>query len=229
MSESIKQRVRKLLNLARDSGATEAEAANAMSMASALMLKYNIEVTDEPDAKTVGMSKRYCMGYSDSWHITCSSAAAMLYSCKNIVHNRGQAGYSFVGRLSNGEMAGETMEFLINQVEVLYKQYLPRGLSKEARAEFRRTFKQAAAMRLVNRVWEILEQMKKDDNKALEYTGSKALVIVESIKQQLKEAEDFMKQQIPGVKTMKTRVLQGGSGTRAGIEAGNRIEINRKV
>lgn len=229
MSENIKQKIRKLLNLANNAGATEAEAANAMAMASALMLKYNIEVTDEPDEQKVVRSDRYCVGYTESWHISCCSAAAMLYSCKNIVHNRGDSGYSFVGRANNVEMAGETMLYIINQVEMLYKQALPKGLSKGDRAEFRRTFKQACAMRVVNRVWQILEDMKSSDAKAIEYTGSKALVVVESIKQQLQEAADFLKLTMPDLVPLKSRPKQVGSGTLAGIQAGERVQLNRKI
>lgn len=229
MSDNIKEKIRKLLNLANNSGATEAEAANAMAMASALMLKYNIEITDEPDLQVVGQSERYMKGYSESWHHSCSSAAAMLYSCKNIIHNRGERGYSFVGRLNNTQMAGETLNFIINQIEIFYKQYLPKGLSKSERANFRRTFKQAASMRIVNRVWEILEELKTNDNKALEYTGSKALVVIQSIKQQLEEAEAFLVDKMPHIKEMKSRVPQGGLGTHAGIQAGNQVELNRKM
>lgn len=229
MSNPIKDRIRKLLNLANNSGATEAEATAAMEMASALMLKYNIEVDPETDELKTIRGSKVLAGYDEPWHITCSAAAAMLYSCINIVHSRGEYGYSFVGRPENVEMAGELMLFIVDQVEQLYKQYLPKGLSKADRAEFRRTFKQACAMRVYNRAFEIMEQFKNNDAKALEYTGSRALVVVESIKQQLDEARDFIAKEMPDVKDLVERPKKYGSGTRAGIEAGNKVELNRKI
>lgn len=226
---NIKDRIRKLLNLANNKGATEAEATSAMEMASALMLKHNIQVDPETDELKTTRGNPVLGGYDEPWHITCSSTAALLYSCLNVVHDRGTNGYSFVGRPENVEMAGETMLFLIDQVEILYKQYLPKGLSKVDRAEFRRTFKQACAMRVYNRAWDIMEQFKNNDAKALEYTGSKALVVVESIKQQLDEAREFLTRDMPEVKTLVQRPKKYGSGTLAGIDAGEHVELNRKV
>ena len=45
-TDSIIKRIKKLLTLANNSGATEAEAKNAMAMAQRLMTKYNISMAN---------------------------------------------------------------------------------------------------------------------------------------------------------------------------------------
>jgi len=50
-TNSIIKRIKKLLTLANNSGATEAEAKNAMAMAQRLMTKYNISVANVGDEK----------------------------------------------------------------------------------------------------------------------------------------------------------------------------------
>lgn len=50
-TDSIIKRIKKLLTLANNSGATEAEAKNAMAMAQRLMTKYNISVANVGDEK----------------------------------------------------------------------------------------------------------------------------------------------------------------------------------
>ena len=50
-TNSIIKRIKKLLTLANNSGATEAEAKNAMAMAQRLMTRYNISVANVGDEK----------------------------------------------------------------------------------------------------------------------------------------------------------------------------------
>lgn len=229
MSQAIKDKIRKLMNLATNQGSTEGEAANAMAMASSLMLRYNIELDPETDELKVIKGSRILEGYDEAWHLTCSSAAATLCHVKNVTYNRGRGGYYFVGRKESVETAEQMMVFIIDQVEQQYKLNLPKGLDKATRAEFRRTFKYACANRVMSRAWDIVEQFRNNDAMALEYTGSRALVVVESIDLQLKEIKDFMSQTMPDVTELTTRPRQGGNGTLAGLRAGDRVELNKKV
>jgi hypothetical protein len=52
----INERIRKLLALAKDAGATEAERDSALARASEMMLKYNIEHIDDANAPGVEIS-----------------------------------------------------------------------------------------------------------------------------------------------------------------------------
>jgi hypothetical protein len=228
MSQSIKDRIRKLLNLANNKGATEAEATNAMEMASALMLRYNIELEPDSDELKVIRGSTILEGYDEKWHLTCSSAAACLCYVQNVKYVDGHGGFYFVGRKDSVEAAEQLMVYIIDQVERLYKEHLPKGLPQPIRAEFRRTFKYACANRVMQRAWDIVEQFRNNDAVALEYTGSTALVVVESIDIQLKEARDFLSKQ-SGVKDLVTRPPKGGNGTLVGLKAGDRVELNKGV
>jgi hypothetical protein len=226
MSEAIISKIRKLLAVgAASSGATEAEAESAMNMAAALMAKYNIELP--PDAPEAGAIKGMPFdGFDESWHIQCGAAAGTLYSCAHTVWRR-SGRHSFVGRPDNINACEQTFRFLVNEVERLYKFNLPKGLSKDARAEFRRNFKYACARRLAARAWAIIQELRNSDVKALEATGSRALVVVASIDQQLAEAAEILEKE--GVKTMVVRQRMPGFGTQQGRNAGDTVELQRRV
>ncbi len=228
MNNPIKDRIRKLLNLANNAGATEAEATSAMEMATALMLKYNIELDPEEDQLKVKEGPVVLENLDEAWHLVACQAAAYLFMTKVVVCLPKGFGFYFVGRPQNIEMAADTAKFIIDQVERQYKLHLPPGLDKSTRAEFRRTFKYACAGRIMQRAYEIVDSFKKSDAKALEYTGSRALVIVESIELQLKEAKEYLETR-ENLKNVTTRPRKGGNGTLAGIRAGDRVELNRKI
>lgn len=106
-----------------------------------------------------------------------AQAAAVLYGCDIFTYDQGRQGVLFVGREENVEMAEQTMFWLMRQVELLYKQHLPKGLSQRDRAEYRKTFKAACAQRVHHRAVELMIQMKNDERTAQEATGQNALVV----------------------------------------------------
>lgn len=224
----IRERIKKLLNLANNPGATEAEAAQAMEMATALMLKYNIEIDPDDDEAKVTKGETVLRDLDETWHFIACQAAAYLFMCQAIVLLPRGFGFYFIGRKQNIEMSEETAKFIIDQINYQYKNHLPPGLDRATRAEFRRTFKHACAGRVMQRAYHIVDSFKKSDAKAIEYTGSRALVIVESIELQLKESRDFMNKD-SNIKEMVTRPRKHGNGTIAGLRAGDKIELNRKV
>lgn len=221
----IVERIKKLMRIGQpNSGATEDEAATAMSLASALMLKHNLDVQldDDKDDKEA-VHGNYTLGHDD-WHINCANAAALLYSCRTLILRR-SGGISFVGRKNNIEACEMTLGYLVCEVERLYKLHLPKGMSKIDRANYRRTFKWACSMRLAARAWAIIEMLRRDDLKAIEATGSRALVVVESIDAQLKAADMLL----GDVKTMVVHPRAAGMGTLDGRRAGETVELQRRV
>jgi hypothetical protein len=62
----------------------------------------------------------------------------------------------------------------MRQVEGLYKSALPKGLDKSTRGEFRRTFKEACALRVKERAEKLMREMKQNNDNA---TGHNALVV----------------------------------------------------
>jgi Protein of unknown function (DUF2786) len=221
------EKIKKLLRLGQpNSGATDAEAHAAMQMASALMLKHNIEVNLDDDRAQGATQGQFRLGYDATWHYECASAAGLLYSCRLVI-SRGTATIAFVGRADNIQACEITTQYLCAEVERLYKVALPKGMSKEERAEYRRSFKFACGRRIAARAWAIMETLRNDDLKAIEATGSRALVIVESIDAQLAEADAMLASM--GVKVQAVKAKRVGTGTIAGQTAGDSVELQKKV
>jgi hypothetical protein len=228
--DNIVEKIRKMLALASNSGATEAEAAQALEMATFLMAKHNID-QDALVEKREGIVKKTASrtDFDDKWHAWIVSAVALLNACRGLDHSSGM--FSFVGRESNVDAAMVMLPFIVDQIERLYKEGLPRGMSKAHRANYRRTFKQACAARVHLRATEIMQSLRTRDDVAMKATGSRALVVVQSIDQQLEEAREWMIENMPGVTFGQARKskLAFGAGTAAGMSAGDKVQINRSV
>lgn len=219
MSE-IQDRIRKLFALANDKSATEGEASNALEMATALMLKYNIDHI--PDKGNIKGDRRET-GKRDNWELWVMSVCANLNGCKS---TKGQLTGSFIGRPEDTAAAWEMWQFLITQIERLYKRDLPPRMTQSARANFRRTYKQACAIRLYERAQEILNNLRTHDN---QISGCTALVVAQSFDQRMHEAEEFLKSTGVTFVKRKVRAPKYGLGTREGLRAGDEVKINEAV
>jgi hypothetical protein len=190
-----KARIAKLLNMTVENGCSEDEATNAMRMAAGLATKIGIELdavrpAGAPKPKIVEKRKYTVMKVYECF---CSEAAAVLYGVDCYAPNYGKNGYWFLGREENVELAEQTMIWLVQQVEQLYKQSLPRGLSKRDRANFRGSFKDACGGRLYQRALLLMREMETQDATAQASTGSSALVVAgyfETLRNEIKEYED---------------------------------------
>lgn len=233
--QDVAEKIRKLLALARNSGASEGEASNAMQFAAALMVKYNISEEDlgsDDKAARAAIEELRVTGDWDLWASFIVGAAATLNTCRGFFtpgwkHNIVAA--TFVGRAANREMAVEMFKYLVDQVEIEYKRALPKGLTQHDRAEFRRTFKNACARRLHSRANTIIWELQHDNATAQRLTGSTALVIAESFTEQLEDIAKWMKDQNIILKSRKSRGGGYGNGSAAGRAAGDRIQIQKQL
>ena len=211
----IQDKIRKLLALANDKGASEGEAANAMQMATALMMKYNITHLSDPSPVNTDARKREY----DLWEAWLLTIVGKLNGCKA---HMGRDWMAFTGREENRLACWQMFEFIAEQIERLYKRDLPKGMTQSRRANFRRTYKQAAATRVYVRGEEILLALRTKDN---EISGCTALVVAQTFDQMMGEAEQYLESK--GItlrsKTSKTKV---GFGTLAGMAAGEEVKIN---
>lgn len=233
MSEDrIRDKVRALLAKTKPgSGCTEEEAATAMSLAMAMMQRHGINVSldDDAEASAPGWGPKTERENYMKWHLELAGAASLLYSCKHFIWTC-EDGYKFqfVGRPDNTDAAHTTFLWLVEQVEALYKEHLPPGLSKALRAELRRTFKYACALRIRGRAWQLLERMVTDDKLAIASTGSTALVVKTHHEQLHNEADNLIKER-PNTKTLAIRPAKSGVGTAMGFRAGDRVQLNQQV
>ena len=179
MSDPIRDRISKLLNMTTANGCTEDEQETALRMAAAMAMKAGIELdslraADAPKPKAVARNRSQELKPHQA---LCAVAAATLYGIECNVYNLGKDGIMFVGREELIELAEETMFWLFRQIESLYKTALPKGMTQARRAEFRKTFKAACAERTRDRAWEYMREIKRNERMAQEATGHNALVV----------------------------------------------------
>lgn len=196
--KKARDRIAKLMNMTVENGCTEDEAASAMAMAAGIAAQLGIELDQvqaaTADSKPRKMTEKYKGEELKVQEAFCGEAAASLYGVEFNAPNLGKHGYWFIGREENIELAQTTMLWLIRQVELLYKQHLPKGMTQKARAEFRATFKQACAQRVKQRAWQLMRDMSRDDVSAQAATGQNALVVVGHFKQLKAEIDDYWDQ-----------------------------------
>lgn len=179
--DKLKAKIGKLLNMTVENGCTEDEQESAMRMAAGLAARAGIEL-ESLRAKDTSSAERKAIKKSISQEfkihqIFSAQAAAALYGCELFLYDQGRQGLLFVGREENVEMAEQTMFWLMRQVELLYKQHLPRGMTQRDRAEYRKTFKAACAQTVMRRAQQLMYEMKTNEHKAQEATGQNALVV----------------------------------------------------
>lgn len=217
MSDKIKQRIEKLLAMSRDSGASENEVSQALKMATELMIKHNISETQ----LGIQMKAGDMIEFAD-FHKIVGMAVAQLFGA--IPVTRGSQ-IQFVGREDNVDACEFTMRWVILQIEHLYKVSLPKGMSQSDRANYRRTFKKSAAIRVLQRVAEIISQIEKEG-----VSGCAALVVVDQRKQLADEAKQFAETQFNGLRSKTTSLRVAVTpGAIAGRAAGDRVQLNRNV
>jgi hypothetical protein len=116
-------RVRKMLALGRDAGATEGERDNALRAAYATMAKYNLDMLEVDAAKAEddprAESRETFLGLP--WCQRISHAVAELLFCKYVVSNKHNGGrydkaHAFIGKRSNALTAIELSRYLCDSV-----------------------------------------------------------------------------------------------------------------
>lgn len=190
-------KISKLMNMTTENGCSEDEQETAMSMAASIAARLGIELSSI-QAATGETTKRKAVkkSYMQEWkphQVEAFLAAGYLYNCETRMYSHGKGGLFYVGRDENIEMAEQTAFWLMRQVELLYKQNLPRGLSQSMRAQYRKNFKAACANRVKIRAIKLMREMEFNERAAQEATGSTALVVQGHFKTLRQEIEDYYK------------------------------------
>ena len=219
MSE-IHEKITNLLELARNNPSEE-EAATAMAMARRLMLKYNIEERDlrghTPDVEYSGGGS-----FDRDYYRLVAQGITRLLPIRYVYWNGNKAPFKWVGTNVNAQIADQMFQFWVDQIEILYKKYLPPGMSKPERAQYRTDFKRNCALGIINRAVEIKRQQ------AIEDAQGTALVVIED--QLLAEINEFMNNE--GVKKSKSRgmtIRRHTQGAAHGRQASHEVRLTRVV
>jgi len=200
MSDEIakaKAKISKLLNMTVENGCSEDEQETAMAMAAGIATRLGIDLEAQRQQEaTTQQRKAVRKAFNQEFkihQILAFQAAGQLYGCDVYAYSGGKGGCFFIGREENVELAEQTAFWLMRQVELLYKEHLPKGLSQTVRAQYRKTFKAACAHRVYERAVSLMRQMRQNDQAAQSATGQNALVVQGYFDQLKRENEDFWK------------------------------------
>lgn len=209
----IHSKIGHLLELA-NRNPSEEEAANAMDMARKLMMKYNIDQRDLGTVSSVDYGEAHTL---DRDYFKLLSSAVKIMTGVSMV-TFGNDTFKLVGTKVNVQVAHKLLMFLAEQVESLYKIYLPKGMSKRDRANYRKDFKRACAARIVDRC----NNARFHDSPV---TGRELVVIQQELE---KEVEAFLASK--SVRIAKPMSIRFGSrGGIDGIMAGNNAALQPRV
>lgn len=234
---AIIDKIKKLMALAdKNSGATEAEMETALAMAQALMMKHAIDEDAIADKPAPGVIEKKLDGEFRPWMSALAMAAGALNMTKTLESKwsgRNRTSFYFVGRPEGIEASELLFQQLIKEVNRLFKLNMgvKLGLSMDDRRVYRENFKFGCAVRIYNRVQRMLEELRNDNLKAIEKTGSTALVVSSTMDQRLGEINDWVAVKYPKIKkgkeSRKKNNLGYGSGWKAGEEAKIREELSK--
>lgn len=162
IDEDVLRRARALNALANGAGGNEHEMSNAAEKLAAMLAKFNLDQSDLKEDTTPGLERVKVNGkYSETWRITCYSAAAQLFMCNYYYSKVGTKDvgivHSLVGQPHNVAVAvemahyfEETINRLANEASRTHKEVT--AASHTSRHRFIRSFRLAAAERLDSRV-----------------------------------------------------------------------------
>lgn len=221
------ERIRKLLRLARDRGASEYEAKSAMEMASKIMLEEGLNEADVIEREEEAVMSIHFPG-TETWHTYVGAVCGALHACRPIHGKKNGKLFtiSFLGRKLNVAAATETCSYLMEQIEIIYQKKLVELASGSnwshsywgIPVDFEASFKDALAAKLIVRAHQIV------DANRLEIPPDRALVLIDA---SLASADKVLKEnQIP---TEDPQTMRKGSGTGLGWIEGDRLRLRPSV
>lgn len=223
MANPILDRVKKLLDLANNSAASEGERDNALRMAHGLLAKHNLDMADlNAHLQQEGREDYLNTTYGMPWCRQVSNSIAKLFFCKYYYGqkiNGTKLEHHFVGKASNCTTAALMAEFVISSILRECRVRWKHNLAPESRS-----FAMGAARVIRERVEQMILEAKPEGG-----TGT-SLVIQELYKTEQDANEAFIKQTgmllIPA-KARSTTFI--GSAYAAGKKHGESIGLNIQV
>lgn len=221
--ERIIGKVRKLLSLANDSGATESERENAMRQAHAFLTKYNLDMAQveaSGGAASEVRERDFLEVRGSPWVRRVAHGLAVLFFCQYFYQKgRGKVdNHFFVGRLSNVQTAKEMLPYLVKSIRAEAYRLAPND------GAFRTTFLKAAARRVFDRCEELVKEPLPDA------VAGTALVVANYYDTERAANEAFLAARGERVKQVASRErFVGAAGHAEGVAFGNSVSLNRQV
>lgn len=236
VDSKILNRVRKMMRLAQDAGASEGERDNAMRMVQATLAKYNLDIGQVDATQDTAEEKRgkhSAEFLGKPWCLQIAAAIGRLYFChyyySTLGGNKGptqKAKHTFVGRTSNVVTAQEMAEFVVTSVNREAQRYQRSiyGSYSDYRA-----FAQGAAERIRQRVHTLIEEASTKGVATTEEPGT-ALVLASLYKREIDANKGWLEAQ--GVKLSSGRsqsYAESSHARAAGRQYGSSVSLHRQV
>jgi hypothetical protein len=221
-------RVRKMLALANDEGASQGERDNALRMAHAVLAKHNLELSEVEGSGDTDRADLKVETRSRPWIRHIAHGIAEMLFCHHF-YGKTRSNYEnqfFVGRPDNTATAKHMLDYLIASAH------------KESAARFpgdataRSSFHKGVAAAVVKRCHEIkAEALRAEQQQAAAGTGT-SLVLAGYYQQEAERNAKYIAEQ------MKLRLAQSRNRERntgdvsayhSGKEFGSRVSLNRQV
>lgn len=219
--DKIAERIKKLLAIANNAGATEEERDTALKMAQHIMTKYNLDESDLPQEKQEPRTIEEMMMSGDTWVRDVGASVSRLFFCKYFFKRTGTAGrdnHKFVGKTSN-------------VVTSLYMfEYLVKNLKKEASKNYGsvtspegRSFCVGAAAAIRSRVTKMLAEEKS------EAAPGRELVLKSLYQRELDANMAFLESMGMHLKNSNRSTRVDPDAFNGGMSHGSTIALNRQV
>lgn len=195
-----------------------------MAAASKLMLMHGIQQSELMQSKSVA-GRSETTEIDTDWQKVAADAAGKLFGCMTLFSKSRTNGipvFYYVGRPDNHDAARQTFSYLCDQIERLYKNALPRGMTQKDRANFRRTFKYACAHRVYVRAVALVQEMSEQGTGE---EGGTALVVQNHFDKLADEVDTFLKDSGVNIRMVRPKRRSAGLGTAAGFVAGDAVNL----
>lgn len=227
--DKILARVRKMMALANDAGASAGERGNALRMMHATLAKHNLTIA-EAEAAGQNTEKRdriTAETRNQPWARTVAHAVGELFFCRYFFSPGSVAGkvkHNFVGREDNAKTAASMSEYVIGSI------------MKEANREYKKqpdpgpwwtSFCKGAAEQVRVRCHELRIAAEQADAPTSTGTG---IVLASFYKTEQDANAKFLEDSLKiKLQTKATRTKRAGEGYEAGKNFGRGISLNRQV
>ena len=225
-AQAMLEKVRKLLNLANDKGATDGERENAMRMAHKLLAKHNLTMA-QVEATGQKTEKRIlgCMTfYGRPWAQVCAQSIARLFFCEYVVGTAKRAAdtrHFFIGKESNAITAAEMARYIVDSIRREARRHMRDSGGGNIHA---RSFAMGAAAMIAKRVDDMLRES------STQRGDGKSLVLASVYDQEQRENQRFQAEHMK----MKKGHARGkdeieADAHAAGREYGRNVSLHRQV
>lgn len=225
MTEKIIDRIRKMLAIANDLAATEAERDTALNMAYKTMAKYNLDMTEIGAKKVEEPRDAHSFdGFSFPFAKSVCNSTAELFFCWYFTGykiNGTQCVHRFVGKESNAATAMVMADWLIKSIMKEGRKYYKQNTSPECRS-----FCLGAAAKLRQRVADLRREATNPQGES----GSRALVLVNLYESEEKANEAFALATFD-IKFKKSRgsSIADGDAYNKGKDFASKLNLNLQV